>query len=512
MYDSILIIDFGSQFTQLIARNIRDLNVFCEIVPFNKPFIIPKFIKAIILSGSPASVKDDIVQGFCLKDIPKHIPILGICFGAQWLVHNHGGLVSKSAKREYGRVYLNILTDHPLLTDIPKESEVWMSHSDTIQSLPPSLQILARTESISIAAFAGSIHSHDTVIGLQFHPEVFHSEYGKQILKNFVFHIAHLAGDFTMASERDSFINGVRNSVTGDQEVLMALSGGVDSTVTATIIQKAIGNRLHCFFIDNGLLRKHEFENVIELYKRLNLNVQGIDKKQVFYDKLKGVFDPETKRKIIGNLFIEVFNEQAKQYPRVSFLGQGTIYPDVIESNNINGLAHTIKSHHNVGGLPKDMALKLVEPLRLLFKDEVRKLGHELGIPDEFLYRHPFPGPGLAIRIIGDITPDKIAMLQDADAIFIDLLKKHHLYASVWQAGVMLLPHQTVGVMGDERTYEKTVALRAVTSRDGMTADWAELPYWFLKEVSNTIINQVKGINRVVYDISSKPPATIEWE
>jgi GMP synthase (glutamine-hydrolysing) len=512
MNNSLLILDFGSQYTQLIARSIRELNIYCEIQPCTKPVVLDPSVKGIILSGSPFSVNDPSAPKPDIQALAQQVPVLCICYGAQLLAQQSGGVVGKSTHREYGRAHLQSVSNDPLLTTIADGSQVWMSHSDTIQVLPEGFQVIAQTDSIPVAAFrADSSYAHHPVYGIQFHPEVTHTTDGRQLLKNFATDICGCQQDWTPAAFIQETVDRIKKQV-GDGKVVMALSGGVDSTVAATLIHRAIGSNLYCIFVDNGLLRKGEFEQVMEGYKHLGLNTKGIDSKQRFYSALDGVSDPEQKRKIIGGLFIDVFHDEAVSLTDVSFLGQGTIYPDVIESVSVHGPSQTIKSHHNVGGLPEKMHFSLVEPLRFLFKDEVRRIGRELGLDDIFLSRHPFPGPGLGIRILGAITPEKVAMLQEADAIYTQLLRDTGLYHEVWQAGAILLPVQSVGVMGDERTYEFTVALRAVTSVDGMTADWAHLPHSFLAKVSNDIINHVKGINRVVYDISSKPPATIEWE
>lgn len=507
MREKIIILDFGSQTTQLIARRIRDLNTYCEILPYNKfPFGNEEGIKGVILSGSPFSVHD--TNGFKtdLSNIKNKYPLLGICYGAQFIAYSNGGAVEPANTREYGRANLmKVNNEDPLLKGIEKGAQVWMSHGDTITKLPQNGEIIASTESVAIASYR--IKGEQTW-AVQFHPEVFHSECGNQILNNFL-NICGCKKDWNPASFIEETVGKLKEKL-GNDKVVLALSGGVDSSVTAVLLNKAIGDKLTCVFVNNGLLRKNEFEDVLRDYEVLGLNVRGIDAKEKFYSELKGVTDPEKKRKIIGKGFIDIFNEEAKKIEDVKWLGQGTIYPDVIESLSITGM--TIKSHHNVGGLPKDMKLQLVEPLRLLFKDEVRRVGRELGMPENLINRHPFPGPGLGIRILGDITPEKVRILQDADDIYIRGLKENGLYDKVWQAGTILLPIRSVGVMGDERTYENTVALRAVTSADAMTADWAHLPYEFLAKVSNEIINKVKGVNRVVYDISSKPPATIEWE
>lgn len=512
MNDKILILDFGSQFTQLIARRVRELNIYCEIQPCTKPVTYDENLKGIIMSGSPFSVNDANAPKVNVKEMGDRLPVLAVCYGAQLLAQQAGGEVGKSTHREYGRAHLQDIVHEPLLATINNGSQVWMSHSDTIKQLPEGFKVIARTESIPVAAYkAADNYANNPVYAIQFHPEVTHSTDGGQLLKNFVLDICGCKQDWTPASFVTETVERIKTEV-GDKKVVMALSGGVDSTVAATLIHRAIGDNLYCIFVDNGLLRKDEFEQVLEGYKHLGLNTKGIDARQRFYGELDGVSDPEQKRKIIGKLFIDVFQEEAKALPDVSFLGQGTIYPDVIESISVNGPSATIKSHHNVGGLPEKMHLSLVEPLRYLFKDEVRKIGKELGIDDMFLQRHPFPGPGLGIRILGAVSEEKVKLLQAADAIYIQHLRDSGMYNQIWQAGAILLPVQSVGVMGDERTYEYTVALRAVTSVDGMTADWAHLPYDLLGKISNDIINLVKGINRVVYDISSKPPATIEWE
>jgi GMP synthase (glutamine-hydrolysing) len=512
MLDKILILDFGSQYTQLIARSIRELNVYCEIQPCTKPIDYSSAIKGVILSGSPYSVNDEFAPKPDVLAIASKVPVLGVCYGAQLIAQSTGGIVGKSAHREYGRAHLdNIVTD-PLFAAIENGSQVWMSHSDSVKELAASLTCIATTASIPVAAFkAAEGFTAYPMYGIQFHPEVTHSEQGKQLIKNFVVGICACQQNWTPDGFIESTVAAIKKQV-GNGKVVMALSGGVDSTVAATLIQRAIGDNLYCIFVDNGLLRKDEFTQVLEGYKQLHLNTKGIDARHRFYTALAGESDPEKKRKIIGGLFIDIFQEEAQHLSDVSFLGQGTIYPDVIESVSVNGPSVTIKSHHNVGGLPEKMHLQLVEPLRLLFKDEVRRIGRALGIDELFLSRHPFPGPGLGIRILGSVSEEKALMLQEADAIYINTLKEFGWYDKVWQAGAILLPVQSVGVMGDERTYEFTIALRAVTSVDGMTADWAHLPYDLLAQISNNIINRVKGINRVVYDISSKPPATIEWE
>jgi len=511
MTEKILILDFGSQYTQLIARAVREANVYCEIIPFHKEIVYSPELKGIILSGSPFSVNDEKAPQVDIKHIAGKLPVLGLCYGAQLMSTYFGGRVEKCEKREFGRAILQKNTEDILLQEVPETSQVWMSHGDSILALPENSTLLATTNSIPIAAFKIHEPECNDIFGLQFHPEVYHSEYGKKIIQNFLYKICGCTGDWTPAHFITDTINTLKEQI-GDKKVVMGLSGGVDSTVAATLIHRAIGKNLFGIFVDNGVLRKDEFESVLKTYEQLDLNVKGVDASQVFYDALAGLTNPEEKRKAIGRTFIEVFDAEAQELTDISFLGQGTIYPDVIESVSVHGPSVTIKSHHNVGGLPETMKLSLIEPLRSLFKDEVRKVGLELGIPHDLLFRHPFPGPGLAIRILGDITQDKVKLLQAADNIYIESLKRHGLYDKVWQAGAILLPVKSVGVMGDERTYEFTVALRAVTSVDGMTADWAHLPYEFLGEVSNDIINQVRGINRVVYDISSKPPATIEWE
>lgn len=512
MNNKILILDFGSQYTQLIARGIRELNIYCEIQPCTKPIQYGPDLKGIILSGSPFSANDPNAPKPDIKAMGDNLPVLAVCYGAQLIAQQYGGEVGKSTHREYGRAHLQKMEEDPLLATISDGSQVWMSHSDSIKQLPAGFKLIARTDSIPVAAFkAGADFAQHSVYGIQFHPEVTHSTDGRQLLKNFVIDVCGCKQDWTPAAFVEETVARIKNEV-GDSKVVMALSGGVDSTVAATLIHRAIGDNLYCIFVDNGLLRKNEFEQVMEGYRHLGLNTTGIDARERFYKELDGVSDPEAKRKIIGRLFIDVFHDEAIKIKDVKFLGQGTIYPDVIESVSVNGPSVTIKSHHNVGGLPDIMHMSLVEPLRFLFKDEVRKIGRQLGIDDIFLQRHPFPGPGLGIRILGAITEEKVKLLQEADAIYVQGLRDSGLYSQVWQAGAILLPVQSVGVMGDERTYEYTLALRAVTSVDGMTADWAHLPYQFLGKVSNDIINHVRGINRVVYDISSKPPATIEWE
>ncbi len=511
MTEKILILDFGSQYTQLIARAVREANVYCEIVPYHKNIEYGPDLKGVILSGSPFSVNEPNAPEVDIRAIAAQRNVLGICYGAQLTAKSFGGRVERSEKREYGRAILQTNIENVLLASVPETSQVWMSHGDSILELPQNATLLATTNSIPIAAFKVDSPGCNEIFGLQFHPEVYHSEYGKKIIQNFLYTVCGCSGDWTPAHFITDTVEALKKQI-GDKKVVMALSGGVDSTVAATLIHRAIGKNLFGVFVDNGVLRKDEFESVIKTYDQLDLNVKGVDAKETFYTALAGLTNPEEKRKAIGRTFIEIFDQEANALTDISFLGQGTIYPDVIESVSVHGPSVTIKSHHNVGGLPETMKLSLVEPLRYLFKDEVRKVGLELGIPHDLLYRHPFPGPGLAIRILGEITVDKVKLLQDADQIYMEGLKKHGLYDKVWQAGTILLPVKSVGVMGDERTYEFTVALRAVTSVDGMTADWAHLPYEFLGEISNEIINQVRGINRVVYDISSKPPATIEWE
>ncbi|UAY54332.1 glutamine-hydrolyzing GMP synthase [Arachidicoccus terrestris] len=511
MTEKIIILDFGSQYTQLIARAVREANVYCDIVPFHSTLDFNENIKGVILSGSPCSVNEQDAPMIDIQAILDSVPVLGVCYGAQLAAKVFGGRVEKSDKREYGRAQMLRQLDDVLLQGLSAKSQVWMSHSDTIKQLPEGFEVLATTESIPVAAFKKTSAEPHSLYGLQFHPEVYHSTEGKKILFNFLVGICGCAQDWTPASFVEETVASLKEKI-GDKHVIMALSGGVDSTVAATLISRAIGDRLHGIFVDNGVLRKDEFKQVLETYNEIGLNVKGVDAKALFYKELAGKSDPEAKRKTIGKLFIDVFHEEAQKINEASFLGQGTIYPDVIESVSVHGPSVTIKSHHNVGGLPATMNLELVEPLRALFKDEVRRVGLELGIPADMINRHPFPGPGLAIRILGEVTEEKAKLLQEADHIYIKALKDRNLYNQVWQAGAILLPVKSVGVMGDERTYEFTLALRAVSSVDGMTADWSHLPYEFLADVSNAIINNVKGINRVVYDISSKPPATIEWE
>jgi GMP synthase (glutamine-hydrolysing) len=512
MQDSILILDFGSQYTQLIARRVRELNVYCEIHPFNHQDQALKSmhnVKGIILSGSPFSVHDKDAPLPDITSLRNKLPILGVCYGAQLMAYKWGGKVGKSNTREYGRAHLRVLeAKNELLKDLSPKTQVWMSHADTILQLPERAKLIASTEDVEAAAFS---FNGEMVYGIQFHPEVYHTTEGAKLLKNFVVDICKCKQDWTPASFIESTVNELKDKV-GNDKVVLGLSGGVDSSVAAVLLHKAIGKNLFCIFVDNGLLRKNEFESVLESYKHMGLNVKGVDAKNEFYSALAGREDPEKKRKAIGRTFIEIFDKEAHLIKDVKWLAQGTIYPDVIESVSVKGPSMTIKSHHNVGGLPERMHLKVVEPLRSLFKDEVRRVGKELKIDDNILGRHPFPGPGLAIRILGEVTAEKVKLLQDADAVFIENLRSSKQYDNVWQAATILLPVRSVGVMGDERTYENVVALRAVTSTDGMTADWCHLPYELLGKISNEIINKVKGINRVVYDISSKPPATIEWE
>lgn len=510
MQEMILIIDFGSQYTQLIARRVRELNVYCEIHPWNKIPALGEHIKGVVLSGSPFSTRDPQAPTPDLSEIKGKYPLLGVCFGAQYLANNFGGEVLPSTIREYGRANLSFVDKtHALTKGMSDSSQVWMSHGDTIKFVPDNYKIIASTHDVTVAGY----HIEgETTFGIQFHPEVYHSLEGSILLKNFIVEICGCAQSWTPDSFVESTVNELRAKI-GTDKVILGLSGGVDSSVAAVLLHKAIGENLHCIFVDNGLLRKNEFQSVLDSYKGMGLNVKGVDASEKFYAALNGLTDPELKRKAIGKVFVDVFDEESKLVTDAKWLGQGTIYPDVIESVSVNGgPSQTIKSHHNVGGLPDYMKLQVVEPLRLLFKDEVRRVGKSLHIPSEILGRHPFPGPGLGIRILGEVTGEKVRILQEVDSIFINGLKEDGLYDQVWQAGAIFLPIQSVGVMGDERTYENAVALRAVSSTDGMTADWVHLPYEFLAKISNKIINQVKGINRVTYDISSKPPATIEWE
>lgn len=506
--NKVLIIDFGSQYTQLIARRVREQHVYCEIQPFHSEINFSDDLKGIILSGGPCSVNDEGAPDIDLDQIIGRLPILAICYGAQLIARNYHGKVASSDHREYGRAKFKRNQDQGLFDSLDKDSQVWMSHGDTILELPDDYVLTGSTESVKVAAFQ---HKELPVYGLQFHPEVTHSVQGDRIVRNFLYDACGLAPDWTPASFIESTVAELKEQI-GDGKVICGLSGGVDSTVAASLIHKAIGDNLYCIFVDNGLLRKNEFIDVLKQYETLGLNVQGVDASERFLSALEGISDPEQKRKTIGRVFIDVFQEEAGKIEGADFLAQGTIYPDVIESVSVKGPSATIKSHHNVGGLPEKMNLKVVEPLRYLFKDEVRRVGRDLGLSEDFIGRHPFPGPGLAIRIIGDLDRERIRILQEVDAIFINGLREYDLYHEVWQAFAVLLPVASVGVMGDERTYEKVVALRAVGSRDGMTADWSRLPFEFLGDMSNRIINQVKGVNRVVYDISSKPPATIEWE
>ena len=509
MNEMILILDFGSQYTQLIARRVRELNVYCEIYPYNAITEIPKNVKGVIFSGSPFSVYDSQAPVPPVDLVRGKVPLLGVCYGAQYLVYHEGGKVQPSPSREYGRanlMYVN--TENPLLQGIDPQTQVWMSHGDTVTAIPADFEVICSTKDVK---FAGYKIAGEQTYGIQFHPEVHHSEQGKQMLKNFVVNICQCRADWTPNSFIETSIRQLQEQLQ-DDKVILGISGGVDSSVAAYLLHRAIGKNLTGIFVNNGLLRKNEFETVLANYKETGLNVIGVDASALFYEKLKGISDPEQKRKIIGATFIDVFDKEAHKIQDVKWLAQGTIYPDVIESVSVKGPSATIKSHHNVGGLPDYMKLQVVEPLRLLFKDEVRLIGRALGVPPVLLDRHPFPGPGLGIRILGDVTEEKVRILQEVDAIFIELLHAWDWYGKTWQAGAMLLPVKSVGVMGDERTYENCVALRAVSSTDGMTADWVHLPYDLLAKASNEIINKVKGVNRVVYDISSKPPATIEWE
>ena len=527
MTEKIIILDFGSQVTQLIGRRLRELNVYCEIFPFNKVPVLDESVKGVILSGSPCSVRDNNAPQIDLSGIKGHFPLLGICYGAQYLAHRFGGKVEGSIAREYGRAMLDVVdSESLLLRGLPSRSQVWMSHGDTISALPAGAKVIASTDNVVNAAYS---FSGEPTYAVQFHPEVFHTTEGSKILGNFAFGICGCKGDWTPDSFIETTVAALKRQI-GDDKVILGLSGGVDSTVAGVLLNKAIGHNLTCIFVNNGLLRKNEYEDVLASYQEMNLNVIGADASEEFLSALAGVTEPEAKRKIIGRLFIETFDKYARRIEGARWLAQGTIYPDVIESAGIEGIASKIKSHHNVGGLPEKMDLKIVEPLRMLFKDEVRRVGRALAIKEELVGRHPFPGPSLAVRIIGDITKEKLDVLREADDIFIKGLRSYdcsalhfpsasapgqeaaNLYDAIWQAGVILLPVKSVGVMGDERTYENPVALRAVVSTDAMTADWFPFPYDFLAQVSNDIINKVKGVNRVVYDISSKPPATIEWE
>ena len=524
--EKIIILDFGSQVTQLIGRRLRELNVYCEIYPYNKVPALDGNVKGVILSGSPCSVRDANAPQVDLSAIRGHLPLLGICYGAQYLAYCYGGKVEASGSREYGRAMLRTVKDSPLLRDVGTVTQVWMSHGDTISALPAGAEVIASTADVVNAAFQ---FVGEQTYAVQFHPEVYHTLEGTQMLSNFALDICGCKGDWTADSFIETTVNDLRKQI-GEEKVILGISGCVDSTVAAVLLNKAIGSQLSCIFVNNGLLRKNEYEDVMESYRQMGLNVIGADASREFLTALSGVTDPEAKRKIIGRLFVETFDKYAKQIENARWLAQGTIYPDVIESAGIPGIASKIKSHHNVGGLPKEMNLKIVEPLRMLFKDEVRRVGFALGIPDALVNRHPFPGPSLAVRIIGEVTEEKLAVLREADDIFIRGLKAYdctamgirsasdprvmatNLYDAIWQAGVILLPIKSVGVMGDERTYENPVALRAVVSTDAMTADWFPFPHDFLRDVSNEIIRKVRGVNRVVYDISSKPPATIEWE
>jgi len=509
--EKIIIFDFGSQYTQLIARRLRELNVYSEIHPYSKEIQLDDSIKGIVLSGSPCSVLDSTAPQFPLEKFIHKIPILAVCYGAQYVAHHYGGQVSKSESREYGRAHLEIKEEHKIFNGISNHSQVWMSHGDSISTLPESAQIIATSNDKTVAGFVIE-HSDNPLIALQFHPEVSHTTEGKALLENFIGpHCCKCSCDWTPASFVESAVTDIRKTV-GSNNVVLGISGGVDSSVAALLLHKAIGSQLHAIFVDNGLLRKNEFTEVLDSYKKIGLNVIGVNAADQFYAALDGLTDPEEKRKAIGRVFIEVFEHEAKSIDNVAFLAQGTIYPDVIESVSVLGPSVTIKSHHNVGGLPERLAFSLIEPLNRLFKDEVRKIGAELKLDPIILNRHPFPGPGLGIRILGEVNKQRVDLLQQADSIYINGLRSAGIYDEIWQAGAILLPVKSVGVMGDERTYENVVALRAVTSNDGMTADWYDFSSTFLREISNKIINQVKGINRVVYDISSKPPATIEWE
>jgi len=510
MHEKLIILDFGSQYTQLIARRVRELNIYCEIHPWNKCPELDESVKGVVLSGSPFSVREESAPIPDLISIKGKLPLLGVCFGAQHMAHHFGGEVMPSSTREYGRANLSFVDNDNVLTKgMSNGSQVWMSHGDTIGRIPDNFKVIASTEDVRVAGY--QIEGEDT-FGIQFHPEVYHSLEGTMLLKNFLVDVCMYTQDWTPDSFVEETVANLKTEI-GDDKVILGLSGGVDSSVAAVLLHKAIGVNLHCIFVDNGLLRKDEFSQVLDSYKGMGLNVKGVDASESFYAELADLTDPEKKRKAIGKVFIDVFDEESKLVENATWLAQGTIYPDVIESVSVSGgPSQTIKSHHNVGGLPDYMKLKVIEPLKLLFKDEVRRIGRSMNMDENILGRHPFPGPGLGIRILGDITAEKVNILQEVDHIFISSLKEDGLYDDVWQAGAIFLPIQSVGVMGDERTYENAVALRAVTSTDGMTADWCHLPYEFLAKVSNRIINQVKGINRVTYDISSKPPATIEWE
>lgn len=508
MQETLLILDFGSQYTQLIARRIRELNVYCEIHPFNNPPEFTNNIKGVILSGSPYSTLQEDAPKIDLTGIKGDIPLLGICYGAQYLALTNGGSVAPSEIREYGRANLSSINEDVLFAGVDAGSQVWMSHGDTITALPSDFEIIASTADVQVAGYKVA---NEKTYGIQFHPEVYHSSDGKKMLHNFLFDIVGMAGDWTPSHFVEETVSNLKAQL-GNDKVVLGLSGGVDSSVAAVLLHRAIGKNLYCIFVNNGLLRKNEYADVLEQYKGMGLNVKGVDATDQFMSALSGIAEPEAKRKTIGRVFIEVFDHEATLIEDVKWLAQGTIYPDIIESVSVNGPSATIKSHHNVGGLPDFMKLQVVEPLKTLFKDEVRRVGASMNMSQDLLKRHPFPGPGLAIRILGDVTKEKVRILQEVDYIFINGLKNEGLYDDVWQAGSILLPVNSVGVMGDERTYEKVVALRAVESTDGMTADWVHLPYDFLAMISNQIINKVKGVNRVVYDISSKPPATIEWE
>ena len=508
MQETLLILDFGSQYTQLIARRVRELNVYCEIHPFNNPPEFTNTIKGVILSGSPYSTLQEDAPKIDLTGIKGDIPLLGICYGAQYLALTNGGSVAPSEIREYGRANLSSINEDVLFAGVDAGSQVWMSHGDTITTLPSDFEIIASTADVQVAGYKVA---NEKTYGIQFHPEVYHSSDGKKMLHNFLFDIVGMAGDWTPSHFVEETVSNLKAQL-GNDKVVLGLSGGVDSSVAAVLLHRAIGKNLYCIFVNNGLLRKNEYADVLEQYKGMGLNVKGVDATDQFMSALSGIAEPEAKRKTIGRVFIEVFDHEATLIEDVKWLAQGTIYPDIIESVSVKGPSATIKSHHNVGGLPDFMKLQVVEPLKTLFKDEVRRVGASMKMSQDLLKRHPFPGPGLAIRILGDVTKEKVRILQEVDYIFINGLKSEGFYDDVWQAGSILLPVNSVGVMGDERTYEKVVALRAVESTDGMTADWVHLPYDFLAMISNQIINKVKGVNRVVYDISSKPPATIEWE